>query len=91
MISEGYDLARDHVIEMLESWKVPVTPGEDGALNRELLESVARTSLRTKLQVELADMLVDAVVQAVVTVRKFVICAIGWPSCIPGSKLGSIS
>merc|ERR1719352_1902424 len=55
---------------MLESWKVPVTPGEDGALNRELLESVARTSLRTKLQVELADMLVDAVVQAVVTVRK---------------------
>ena len=68
LISEGY--ARDHVIEMLESWKVPVTPGEDGALNRELLESVARTSLRTKLQVELADMLVDAVVQAVMTVRK---------------------
>jgi len=37
----------------------------DALTNRELLFSVARTSLRTKLQPELADQMTDAVVSAV--------------------------
>ena len=55
IICEGYDLARDHIIAKLDEWKVPLKPAEGGGLDREILESVARTSLRTKLNAELAE------------------------------------
>jgi T-complex protein 1 subunit zeta len=70
IICEGYDLARDHIIAKLDEWKVPLKPAEGGGLDREILESVARTSLRTKLNAELAETLVDAVTQAVMCVHK---------------------
>ena len=50
VISEGFDLARDEALRVLESFKV-----KKDVLDAELLRSVARTSLRTKLQGAIAD------------------------------------
>lgn len=62
VIAQGYELAKDHVLEFLEGYKKEIpNVVSDG----ELLRSVARTSLRTKLQPELADQMTDAVVAAV--------------------------
>lgn len=49
VIAEGYDLAKDKVLEFLEAFKV-ARPEIFG--DRELLSNVARTSLRTKLSEE---------------------------------------
>ena len=62
IITEGYDIAKELVLEFLENFKVPQP---DIANDKELLASVARTSLRTKLSIEVADKLSDAVVDAV--------------------------
>lgn len=62
VIAEGYDKAKERVLEFLDTYKTPV-PSAHG--NRELLASVARTALRTKLQPELADQITDGVVSAV--------------------------
>jgi T-complex protein 1 subunit zeta len=64
-IAEGYDKAKERVLEFLETYKTPVSAA---LANRELLSSVARTALRTKLQPELADQITDAVVSAVLCV-----------------------
>jgi T-complex protein 1 subunit zeta len=61
-ITEGYEKAKDHTLAFLETYK---TPFPDALTNRELLTTVARTSLRTKLPTELADQMTDAVVSAV--------------------------
>eukprot|EP00968_Pinguiococcus_pyrenoidosus_P013601 scaffold1234_cov248-Pinguiococcus_pyrenoidosus.AAC.7 len=52
VIADGFDAARDHVLDLLEGFKM-----EQGDVleNRELLVSVARTCLRTKLAAELAE------------------------------------
>mmetsp|Transcript_46743 Transcript_46743/g.94284 ORF Transcript_46743/g.94284 Transcript_46743/m.94284 type:complete len:543 (-) Transcript_46743:258-1886(-) len=67
VITEGYELAKDHILEFLDEFK---TPFPDALTNRELLVTVARTSLRTKLQPELADQMTDAVVSAVQCIAK---------------------
>jgi T-complex protein 1 subunit zeta len=64
-IAEGYDKAKERVLEFLDTYKTPVS---SALSNRELLSSVARTALRTKLQPELADQITDAVVSAVLCV-----------------------
>lgn len=46
ILSEGFELAKDEVLRVLESLKVS---NKDVLKDRELLCSVARTSLRTKL------------------------------------------
>ncbi|KAH8098831.1 hypothetical protein JL720_1800 [Aureococcus anophagefferens] len=66
VIAEGYDLARDHALEILDKVKVDIDKANP---DRELLCSVARTALRTKLQPKIADLMTDAVVDAVLTVR----------------------
>lgn len=62
VITDGYDLARDHVLELLDSFK---KDSVDPLKDRELLASVARTSLRTKLPEEMADLMTEATVDAV--------------------------
>ncbi len=65
-LTEGLDLGRARALEVLESsHKVPAAVGD-----RELLLSVARTSLRTKVEAELADKLAAMVVEAIVTVKR---------------------
>lgn len=64
-ICEGFDLARTEALKLLDEFKVKADP-ED----RELLTTVARTSLRTKLIPILADQLTDIVVDAVLLIKK---------------------
>jgi T-complex protein 1 subunit zeta len=67
LIAEGYDAARVAVLELLDTFKEPLTltPEPD----REALVCVARTALRTKLREALADQLTEIVVDAVLLVR----------------------
>ena len=51
--TQGIDLARDEMRQFIESEKVRVVEEKSGDVDRELLMSVARTSLRTKLAEEL--------------------------------------
>jgi len=62
VIADGYEKAKDHTLAFLEEFKTNIS---DPLQDRELLTSVARTSLRTKLQPELADQMTDTVVSAV--------------------------
>ncbi|KAF7722304.1 T-complex protein 1 subunit zeta [Apophysomyces ossiformis] len=65
VITEGYDLAKKEALKFLESFKT-----EKPEIDRELLVSVARTSLRTKVHRALADTLTEAVVDAVLAVHR---------------------
>jgi len=53
IIVEGFDLAKQKALEVLESVKIPCKA------ERDLLVQVARSSLRTKLTPELAEHLTD--------------------------------
>merc|ERR1711977_171427 len=64
LIAEGFDIAKELTIAFLETFKV------DKEIDRELLISVARTSLRTKVHQELADLLTEIVVDAVLCIRR---------------------
>lgn len=64
IISEGFDLARDHALTVLESMK------HDAPVDRDLLLHVSRTALRTKVNEELAEVLTDAVTDAVLTITQ---------------------
>merc|ERR1712046_48287 len=65
MIVEGFDLARAEVLKFLDEFKVPV---ED--IDREILISVARTSLKTKLPAAMAEKLADICCDAVLILKK---------------------
>ena len=67
IIADGFELAQQRVLPFLESFKL-ARPG--AAADRELLASVARTSLRTKLHPEMADHLTEIVTDAVLCVHK---------------------
>lgn len=43
IITEGFDVARDKALEILENMKIPIQ------VNRESLLDIARTSLKTKV------------------------------------------
>ncbi|KAJ3034961.1 T-complex protein 1 subunit zeta [Rhizophlyctis rosea] len=64
VITEGFDIAKKEALEFLDSFRIKRT------MDRELLLSVARTSLRTKVREELADTLTEAVVDAVLCIHK---------------------
>ncbi|CAM9371310.1 unnamed protein product [Pylaiella littoralis] len=75
VLTEGFELAKEHCLELLDIFRStrrardslrPSNVEED----RELLESVARTSLRTKLREEIADNMTEAVTGAVLTIMK---------------------
>lgn len=56
IIVEGFDLAKQKALEVLESVKVA------SKADRELLVQVARSSLRTKLTPDLADHLTEVII-----------------------------
>ncbi|KAK2703701.1 hypothetical protein QYM36_017860 [Artemia franciscana] len=64
LVAEGFDLARDKVLEILEKIKI------QWEANRENLISVARTSLRTKVHPQLADLLTEVCVDAVLAIKE---------------------
>ena len=67
IIAEGFETARKASLEFLDEF---ATPAEGVADDRELLCSVARTSLRTKLTPEMADRLTEVVTDAVLCIRR---------------------
>lgn len=71
LITEGYEIAKDMVLEFLDAYKVN---HPNIFHDRELLTNVVRTSLRTKLAIESADKMSDAVVDAMMS-----ICTEGQP------------
>merc|ERR1711988_1804062 len=64
LLAEGFDIAKELTIAFLDSFKI------DKEVDRELLISVARTSLRTKVHQELADLLTEIVVDAVLMIKR---------------------
>eukprot|EP00743_Colponemidia_sp_Colp-15_P000136 GILK01000156.1.p1 GENE.GILK01000156.1~~GILK01000156.1.p1 ORF type:complete len:557 (-),score=88.46 GILK01000156.1:1575-3188(-) len=64
IITDGFELAKNETLRFLEEFQVKKQ------VDRELLVSVARTSLRTKVHPELADKLTEIVVDAVLTIRR---------------------
>ena len=65
LLTEGYEIAKDMVLEFLEAFKVSQP---NAYHDRELLFNVARTSLRTKLNSEVADRMSNAVVDAMLAI-----------------------
>lgn len=65
LITEGYEIAKDLVVEFLDTYKVDFP---NIYQDRETLANVVRTSLRTKLALELADSVSDAVVDSVMAI-----------------------
>jgi len=64
LITEGFTMARDKALEVLEAIKVK------REVDRDTLMQVARTSLRTKVYQELADLLTEHVVDAVLSIKR---------------------
>ena len=67
LITEGYEIAKDMVLEFLEAFKVTQPKIFQ---DRELLTNVVRTSLRTKLAAECADKMSDAIVDAMLSIAE---------------------
>ncbi|KAL4224156.1 T-complex protein 1 subunit zeta [Mactra antiquata] len=63
LITEGFELARNKALQVLEDVKVKCD------VDRDILIQVARTSLRTKVHQELADLLTEHVVDAVLSIK----------------------
>lgn len=64
IIVEGFDLAKQKALEVLEKVKIPCKA------DREVLTQVAKSSLQTKLTPELADHLTNVVVDAVLAIQE---------------------
>jgi len=64
IITEGFELAREKALQVLDSIKVDLKP------TRQRLLDVAKTSLNTKVHHKLADQLTEIVVDAVLAVKK---------------------
>lgn len=63
-IAEGFEVARNYCVGLLEEYKLTKE------IDRELLLSVARTSLRTKLHADMANQLTEIVTDAVLNIKK---------------------
>lgn len=61
VLVDGLEIARDAVVAFLDNFKIAI---EDPLTDRDLLESMARTSLKTKLDHDLAKTLTPAIVSA---------------------------
>ena len=53
MVTEGFEIAKNKALEVLDEIKVQST------MDRDMLINVARTSLRTKVHPDLADLLTE--------------------------------
>jgi len=67
IIADGFELAKNFILPFLDNFKITKP---NSYKDRELLTSVARTSLRTKLTPEMADHLSEIVTDAVLCIRK---------------------
>ena len=67
ILVDGLDIARDAALEFLETFKTTPTTKDGSSIvqDRDLLVSLARTSLETKLDADLAKTLTGAIVDAV--------------------------
>lgn len=65
LITEGYEIAKDMVVDFLEGFKVAQP---NIFRDRETIMHVVQTSLRTKLAAELADCMSDAIVNAMMSI-----------------------
>eukprot|EP01132_Coremiostelium_polycephalum_P004286 gene4286-5361_t len=65
VLAEGFEIAKDRCLQFLEEFKL-----KRDTLDRELLISIARTSLRTKLPVDIADQLTEHVVDSLLLIRR---------------------
>jgi len=66
LITEGYDKAKEMVLDFLEGFKVEVPKISE---DRELCTNVVRTALRTKIAPELADSMSDSIVSALRSIQ----------------------
>ncbi|KAI9591085.1 T-complex protein 1 zeta subunit [Syncephalis fuscata] len=64
VVTEGFELAKKEATKFLDEFRIKKT------IDRELLISVARTSLGTKVYSSLADSLTEAVVDAVLCIKR---------------------
>ncbi|KAL4810075.1 chaperonin Cpn60/TCP-1 family [Aspergillus unguis] len=64
VITDGYEIAKNEALKFLEQFKI------ERAIDRELLLSVARTSLSTKLNSALAEKLTPDIVDAVLAIHR---------------------
>ncbi|KAH0946576.1 hypothetical protein HN011_009554 [Eciton burchellii] len=64
VLTEGFDLARAKALEVLESLKLPIYP------MKQILLTIARTSLRTKLHPTVADKLTEICVDAILAIKQ---------------------
>lgn len=64
IITDGYEIAKNETIKFLDTFKITKT------VDRELLLSVARTSLSTKINTALAEQLTPSIVDAVLAIYK---------------------
>jgi T-complex protein 1 subunit zeta len=64
LVTEGFEIAKQKSLEVLDSIKT------ECSMDRDVLISVARTSLRTKVHPDLADLLTEHVVDAVLAIRQ---------------------
>ena len=64
VITDGYEIAKNEALKFLDSFKL------DREVDRELLLSVARTSLSTKLNASLAEQLTPDIVDAVLAIHQ---------------------
>jgi T-complex protein 1 subunit zeta len=64
VIVDGYDMAKEETLKFLDTFKVT------RSIDRELLLSVARTSLSTKINKALAEQLTPSIVDAVLAIQR---------------------
>ncbi|KAF7994689.1 hypothetical protein HCN44_004161 [Aphidius gifuensis] len=64
VLTEGFELAREKTIEILDSMKIPIEAV------KEALIDVAKTSLKTKIHPKLADTLAEVCVDAVLQIKQ---------------------
>ncbi|KAL4818035.1 chaperonin Cpn60/TCP-1 family [Aspergillus spinulosporus] len=64
VITDGYEIAKNEALKFLDQFKI------ERAIDRELLLSVARTSLSTKLNSALAEKLTPDIVDAVLAIHR---------------------
>lgn len=67
LITEGYEIAKDMVLDFLEGFKVDQP---NIFKDREIIANVVRTSLRTKLSNELADTMSEAIVDSILAIAE---------------------
>merc|ERR1711992_8247 len=61
IVTEGFEMAKDKALEVLESVKIPLADGDKA----EVLQAIAQTSLGTKVHPAMAEQLTPIVVEAV--------------------------